>query len=915
MAAGDVVRVIARGLSIIDEEAQVDNLGRLTLPIIAPFLAHGKTLDEIKDHILRELKTEDASASAYITLSAARLIQVKVTGAVNNPQTIAIPAYTPLSQVLSRAGGISSLGSLRNIVLTNSHQDKLRIDLYNFLREANDFKEPLITASSRIHVNDIGSTVAVSGFVGRPKIFELPPETKRISAKELLKLANANLTPFGTNIEILNFNNEGVVNSTKFKSLNDLYVNEGEALRLSFSETRNLKEISVTGAVLRPFKVVGNPNGISLKALLKGGAVLKQNALKRIAFIISNNKEKITATAINLNKALNNSTVFSVFPGEIVEILSEEKYATLLQNEHNILYQNISDIYLDEKRIAFIPSNQQQNLKTAILSQIILNSEINKDFALLSLKKEGSSHATIAFNLGQVLTSNTKSTIDDNSRINLFTNKYLSKALENINDVIVQNNNLRAIKETNPVEIFMDGLRIGILPPNSILNDTYLGKSLKINKNLYPLFVRKTQNSIKTNSEITYTNMNLRELFKTKNNTLSAGQRIDIFSKTYISNLFTKEEETSAAIVKIASSSSDELDAFSDENNTEPDTEVSEKTLYTLSALKRASKRISGAVENPGFYPVATEITLKDLINVAGGILPGGNKAAVTIRKYKTSTEGITDISEVIKIDITSVDPKEIILSGNYDVLIPNFVNDAAVGIVTLSGEVMRPGEYIISRNETLKELLTRAGGLTAVAYPLGMTLNRETLKSQERKVNLALAQKLEATLASAQKDTSTDVAEQLQATLFYANRLRSLPVSGRLTINYTGSSNSKGTMLETDDVINVPKRPSHVAISGSVQSPLMAQYEKSKDIDDYISDAGGFNRIADIKRVYILLPNGQGFQSSELKKRGGIIPPGTIIVVPPKTDKLSLLGLTDVFSRVLGNIATSLLAINAVSK
>ena len=495
MAAGDVVRVIARGLSIIDEEAQVDNLGRLTLPIIAPFLAHGKTLDEIKDHILRELKTEDASASAYITLSAARLIQVKVTGAVNNPQTIAIPAYTPLSQVLSRVGGISSLGSLRNIVLTDSHQDKLRIDLYNFLREANDFKEPLITASSRIHVNDIGSTVAVSGFVGRPKIFELPPQTKRISAKELLKLANANLTPFGTNIEILNFNNEGVVNSTKFKSLNDLYVNEGEALRLSFSETRNLKEISVKGAVLRPFKVVGNPNGISLKALLKGGAVLKQNAVKRITFITSNDKGKITTTAINLTHVLNNSISLSVFPGDIIEILSEEKYAALLKND--LIYQMSSDIYLDEKRIAFIPNNQQKNLKTAILSQIILNQTINRDFAILSSKNEALNNTATAFNLGQLLTSNTSRTIGVNSRVNLFTNEYLSKTLENFNDVIVQNINLRKIKEINPVEIFLDGLRIGILPPNSILNDTHLGKSLKINKSLYPLFVRKTQNSIK----------------------------------------------------------------------------------------------------------------------------------------------------------------------------------------------------------------------------------------------------------------------------------------------------------------------------------------------------------------------------------------------------------------------------------
>jgi hypothetical protein len=36
--------------------------------------------------------------------------------------------------------------------------------------------------------------------------------------------------------------------------------------------------------------------------------------------------------------------------------------------------------------------------------------------------------------------------------------------------------------------------------------------------------------------------------------------------------------------------------------------------------------------------------------------------------------------------------------------------------------------------------------------------------------------------------------------------------------------------------------------------------------------------------------------------------------VVPPKTDKLSILGLTDIISRVMGNIATSVLAINNVN-
>ena len=135
LAAGDVLQVITRGLLVINVESQIDNLGRLTLPIIAPFFAHGKTLTEVKEHILNELRTEDASAAAYINLSAARLVQVTVTGEVYNPQTIAVPAYTPLSQIISRVGGISDLGSLRNIILTTSDHKKFSIDLYNILRD------------------------------------------------------------------------------------------------------------------------------------------------------------------------------------------------------------------------------------------------------------------------------------------------------------------------------------------------------------------------------------------------------------------------------------------------------------------------------------------------------------------------------------------------------------------------------------------------------------------------------------------------------------------------------------------------------------------------------------------------------------------------------------------------------------
>ena len=114
---------------------------------------------------------------------------------------------------------------------------------------------------------------------------------------------------------------------------------------------------------------------------------------------------------------------------------------------------------------------------------------------------------------------------------------------------------------------------------------------------------------------------------------------------------------------------------------------------------------------------------------------------------------------------------------------------------------------------------------------------------------------------------------------------------------------------LEDGDRLIVPKRPAHVSIIGSVSQSVRANYSPDKKLSDYISNSGGYTRVADKRRTYILLPNGQAAPMTE----DTIIPPGAVLIVPPKTDKLSVLGLTDLVSRVLGNIATSILAINNV--
>jgi len=250
------------------------------------------------------------------------------------------------------------------------------------------------------------------------------------------------------------------------------------------------------------------------------------------------------------------------------------------------------------------------------------------------------------------------------------------------------------------------------------------------------------------------------------------------------------------------------------------------------------------------------------------------------------------------------------VLADRYSVNAPAYVNDVATGIVRLGGEVVRPGEYLVARDETLQQLIERAGGLTGVAYPLGAVFTRDSLKESQRESNAVLASQLEQAVLQLSQSERDGAGDQIRAVLGYAEQLRQQEAAGRMSVNVTLEDQSAPVYLEQGDTLFIPKRPSHVTVIGSVQKDTTARYSAGKDLAAYIASAGGLNKLADVKAAYILLPNGESTTAND----SSVIPPGSVIVIPPKTDRLTVLGLTDIVSRVLGNIATSILAINNVN-
>jgi protein involved in polysaccharide export with SLBB domain len=222
---------------------------------------------------------------------------------------------------------------------------------------------------------------------------------------------------------------------------------------------------------------------------------------------------------------------------------------------------------------------------------------------------------------------------------------------------------------------------------------------------------------------------------------------------------------------------------------------------------------------------------------------------------------------------------------------------------------VLIPGKYSFTRSEKLQDIIKRAGGLSDVAFPLGAKLHRVSAKELEKNTNNILADQLEDSILNLAQSSLEGAGDQVKVVLGYATQLRNQPTEGRMAVNILDDNPSNPIFLEDGDTLTVPKRPSHVSVVGSVQRSTLATYVPGQNYSNYIKFAGGTTKVADIRKAYMLLPNGE---SRQLNKTT-VIPVGSTIIIPPKLDRLSILGGTDIISKVLNNISNSVLSIKNV--
>jgi protein involved in polysaccharide export with SLBB domain len=248
---------------------------------------------------------------------------------------------------------------------------------------------------------------------------------------------------------------------------------------------------------------------------------------------------------------------------------------------------------------------------------------------------------------------------------------------------------------------------------------------------------------------------------------------------------------------------------------------------------------------------------------------------------------------------------------------------------VFLAGEVKRPGIYPIIQGERLSSVLRRAGGFTDDAYLRGAIFTREQLRrqqeeelnrfvrSQEEALLQEAARTTEGTLAlsSGGREEATVIQQTTQQRLRLLEILRTKVILGRVVVKMDQPDQLEGSSsdisLEMGDSLTIPRRPGSVLVFGSVRNPTAVVYEEGRDVEYYLTRAGGLTKEADKDELHIVKADGSAM-AGFLKLRK--IEPGDVIVAPVKVEaKLRTLPVIRDIATILGQFALTAGVIGAL--
>jgi polysaccharide export outer membrane protein len=299
---------------------------------------------------------------------------------------------------------------------------------------------------------------------------------------------------------------------------------------------------------------------------------------------------------------------------------------------------------------------------------------------------------------------------------------------------------------------------------------------------------------------------------------------------------------------------------------------------------------ITGSVNNQAIFEARPSDTIADVIAYAGGLDSLADRSRLVLAS-------LADMDRAGSQQISFDQAKSFPAEGGDIIRVLSLAGverplERQAILATIDGEVDHPGRYYLPPGSTLGDLLARAGGYTGGAFVYGTDLNRQSVQRQQqasfdRVIDDLQLQAAVAPLTALNRGTPEQGAPRLQAMNAVIEQLRSRKPDGRLVLDTPYGSNElpANLRLEDNDTVHIPPVPTTVGVFGAVFETGSFIYRPGETVKDFLHQAGGPQRYADRKEIFVVHANGAVASTREVKGlQDQPALPGDVIFVPVKS-------------------------------
>ena len=277
LGPGDQVVVDIYGASQRTHQLTVSPDGFITVQGFGPISVSGLSVAAAQSKIRSSLGSRYASSEIKMTLGQTRSIMVNVMGEVMTPGTYTLSGYATVFHALYSAGGISDLGTLRNIKVYRQGKLITIVDIYEYILNGRLAGNIRLQDNDVIQVGPYDCLVGITGNVKRTMFYEM---RKNESVATLIKYAGGFTGDAYTKaVRLIRQNGDrySVFNINEF-DFASFQVADGDAVTVDGILNRFENMVEIKGAVFRPAQYQLGGNITTVKSLIEAAEGVTEDA-------------------------------------------------------------------------------------------------------------------------------------------------------------------------------------------------------------------------------------------------------------------------------------------------------------------------------------------------------------------------------------------------------------------------------------------------------------------------------------------------------------------------------------------------------------------------------------------------------------------------------------------------------------